>query len=130
MPTTSPLETVNTIYAAFTTNDLDALLSLCAPDTVITQDPALPWGGAFRGPEGATEFVMKLVGTIDSVVTPEVMFVAGHDVVQIGRTAGTVRSNGAAFDISECHVWTVRDGLVTRARFYIDSTAMLEALSA
>ena len=54
---------------------------------------------------------------------------ATGDVVQVGRTAGTVRSNGAAFDIPECHIWTVRNGLVVEARFYIDSASMLEALS-
>ena len=72
---------------------------------------------------------MNLVGATDSVVTPEQLFAAGDEVVQIGRTAGTVRSNGAAFDVPECHIWTVHDGLVTEARFYVDSAAMLEALA-
>ena len=126
----TPLETIEKVYVAFADGDLDTLLGLCAPDVLVTQDPALPWGGSYRGLDGATEFVMKLVGSTDSVVTPELLFVSGDDVVQIGRTAGTVRSNGAVFDIPECHIWTVRNGLVVEARFYIDSTSMLEALTA
>jgi ketosteroid isomerase-like protein len=125
----TPLETIEKVYAAFAASDMDALLSLCAPDVVVTQDPALPWGGTYRGPDGAAEFVMRLVGPSDSVVTPEQLFAAGDNVVQVGRTAGTVRSNGAVFDIPECHIWTVRNGLVVEARFYIDSASMLEALS-
>ena len=125
----SALEIIEKVYAAFAAGDLDALLGLCAPDIVLTQDPALPWGGSYRGADGAAEFAVKLVSATDSVVTPELLFAAGNDVVQVGRTSGTVRSNGAAFDVAECHVWTVRDGLVTAARFYLDSVSMLEALA-
>jgi hypothetical protein len=125
----APLQTIEKVYAAFATRDVDALLGLCAPDIVVTQDPALPWGGSFSGRDGVVEFVMKLVASSDSVVTAEQLFAAGDEVVQLGRTAGTVRSNGATFDIPECHIWTVRDGLVTEARFFIDSTVMLEALA-
>ena len=57
------------------------------------------------------------------------MFRAGHEVVQYGRTRGTVRATGAAFDIPECHVWTVRGGQVREIRFYIDSSAMTDALA-
>lgn len=125
----APLQTIEKVYAAFAASDVDTLLGLCAPDIVVTQDPALPWGGSFNGRDGVVEFVMKLVASSDSVVTAEQLFAAGDEVVQLGRTAGTVRSNGATFDIPECHIWTVRDGLVTEARFFIDSTAMLEALA-
>jgi len=125
----APLQTIEKVYAAFAARDVGALLGLCAPDIVVTQDPALPWGGFYRGLDGAADFALKLVSATDSVVTPERLFAAGDDVVQVGRTAGTVRSNGASFDVSECHVWTVRDGLVTAARFYLDSVSMLEALA-
>ena len=126
----APLQTIEKVYAAFAARDVDTLLGLCAPDIVLTQDPALPWGGSFSGHDGAVDFMMKLVAASDSVVTVEQLFAAGDEVVQLGRTAGTVRSNGAAFDIPECHIWTVRDGLVTAARFFIDSAAMLDALAA
>ena len=124
-----PMRVIEKVYAAFAAQDLDALLALCAPDIVVTQDPAQPWGGEYKGPGGAATFIMKLTGASEAVVTPEQLFAAGDDVIQVGRTAGTVRSNGASFDIPECHAWTVRDGLVVRTQFFIDSTAMLEAIS-
>ena len=49
--------------------------------------------------------------------------------MEYGRTSGTVRTNGGAFDISECHLWTIRDGLVQQVEFLIDTSAMLAALS-
>jgi ketosteroid isomerase-like protein len=33
-----------------------------------------------------------------------------------------------SIDLPECHVWTLREGLVVSAEFYIDSPAMLAAL--
>ena len=121
--------TVEKIYEMMRTADIDGLMALAAPDVVLHQDPALPWGGAHVGRDGVVEFAMALVGTIDSVVTREVVFAAGSTVVQCGRTAGTVRSSGVPFDIPECHVWTFRDGLVAEVKFFIDSAAMLEALA-
>jgi ketosteroid isomerase-like protein len=128
MPTT-PLEVVRAAYAAMTARDVAGVLALCDPDVVLTQDPALPWGGRYVGTDGIAEFAIKLVGAIDSAVTPIAMFQTGNDVVQYGRTAGTAHASGKTFDIPECHVWTVVDGQVTRARFYIDTPAMLDALA-
>lgn len=119
---------VESIYDAFGRNDLDEVMRWCAADIVVTQDPALPWGGRFVGRDGVAEFALRLVAAIDSTVVPEAIFEAGDCVVQHGRTRGTVRSSGAPFDIPECHVWTVTDGLVSDAAFFIDSAAMLEAL--
>ena len=56
------------------------------------------------------------------------MFAADDEVIQCGRTKGTVRANGAAFDIPEVHRWKLRDGKAVEAHFAIDTAAMLEAL--
>jgi ketosteroid isomerase-like protein len=54
-----------------------------------------------------------------------------HDrVVQVGRTRGHLVATGKEFDIAEALVWTIRDGKVVRAEFYIDTPAQLAALSA
>jgi ketosteroid isomerase-like protein len=125
----TPLDVVQAAYDALAGKDLDAFLALCRPDVVLTQDPALPWGGRHVGADGVTRFAIALVGAIDSAVTPHAMFQASDRVVQFGRTAGTVRASGKHFEIPECHVWRVDDhGLVAEMAFYIDSAAMLDAL--
>ncbi|HEV7722376.1 MAG TPA: nuclear transport factor 2 family protein [Iamia sp.] len=126
----SPIEVVRGIYAAMAARDIAAVLSVIGPDLVLTQDPRLPWGGRFEGPDGFATFGLALVETVDSAVTIEAVFEADDEVIQMGRTKGTVRSNGAAFDIAEVHRWTIRDGLAIRAHFAIDTPAMLEALDA
>jgi ketosteroid isomerase-like protein len=123
------IELVERIYEASATGDLGALMALAAADLVIQQDPALPWGGRYDGPSGVVEFFHRLAGTIDTSVTTEALFAAGDQVIQYGRSRGTVRSNGATYDIPECHIWTVVDDKVTDVRFFIDTPSMLEALA-
>jgi ketosteroid isomerase-like protein len=122
------VEVVEELYAAFATRDVERALACLADDVVMTQDDALPWGGRFEGHDGALTFFGTLVSTIDSAVTHLAMYQAGDTVVQYGRTAGTVRANGASFDVPECHVWRVRDGKIVAGEMLIDSEAMLDAL--
>jgi ketosteroid isomerase-like protein len=76
------------------------------------------------------EFAGKLTGTITSAVTHEFLFAADGDVIQVGRTKGTVNATGAEFDVPEVHRWTIRDGRAVRAHFSIDMAAMRAALDA
>jgi hypothetical protein len=35
------------MYELFAARDIDGVMGLCVPDPVVTQDPALPWGGRY-----------------------------------------------------------------------------------
>jgi uncharacterized protein len=124
------IEVVQAIYLAIGARDFPRLFELLDTAFVVTQDPALPWGGRRTGHEGFAEFAIALTGTIDSKVTTEAMFTADGDVFQFGRTRGTVEANGVAFDVPEVHRWTIRDGVAVSAHFAIDTAAMLDALGA
>jgi uncharacterized protein len=119
---------VETIYAAMASGDFDVLFAHIDEGVVVTQDERLPWGGRYEGHDGLARFALALTGTIESAVTTEAMFSADGDVVQVGRTRGTVRANGATFDVAEVHRWTIRDGKAIRAHFSIDTPAMLDAI--
>lgn len=123
------IELVEKMYEAFAAGDLEAMAAGAAPDIVLEQDPRLPWGGRYVGVDGVAEFAAKLLAASDTGITTEALFEAGPHVVQCGRSRGTIRANGAGYDIPECHVWTVVDEQVTEVRFFIDSTAMLEVLA-
>jgi hypothetical protein len=126
----SAIEIVEQVYEAFTSQDLDRVLELVHDDVVIDQDERLPWGGHHVGKDGAATFAITLATTIDSALIPEALFEASGKVIQAGRTAGTVRANGATFDLHEVHIWTVRDDKVASAEFLIDTPGMLAALQA
>ncbi|MDQ6852262.1 MAG: nuclear transport factor 2 family protein [Actinomycetota bacterium] len=120
--------TIRRVYDALTTRDTDVIQELFAPDIAIRQSPELPWGGDCHGHDGAFPFLLKVVEYIESHVTTESLFGAGDHVVQTGRPRGTVRANGAPFDVPEAHLWELRDGKVVRFTVYIDTPAMLAAL--
>ena len=124
----SNIAIIRELYEAFATDGLDRVLELCDPDCVVTQDPALPWGGRHQGLDGVATFGALLGGTIHSVITSDELFEAGDRVIQYGRSRGTVLSSGATFDSPEVHVWTLRDGKVAAAEFYVDTVEMLRAL--
>lgn len=58
---------------------------------------------------------------IQSRVEVERFIDAGEHVVVIGRTHGTVRATGSAFDVPVAHVWEVRGGRLLRFQPYIDN---------
>ena len=124
------MDVVRAIYEAMAARELDRLFQLLHPDIVVTQDANLPWGGRYVGHQGFSNFALALTSTIDSIVTTDAIFVADGEVVQFGRTRGTVRANGASFDVPEVHRWTVRDDQAVTANFAIDTEAMLRALDA
>ncbi len=65
----------------------------------------------------------------DSTPVTERLFADGAGrVVQVGRTRGTVRANGAAFDVPEVHVWTVAGGRVRRFEAFLDTAALRAAM--
>ncbi|MBA3303234.1 MAG: nuclear transport factor 2 family protein [Acidimicrobiia bacterium] len=132
MATATPadVEVVRAIYAAMATRDLDQLFTLIDPESVITQDEALPWGGRWVGHDGFTSFALALTGSIDSAVTIEALFAADDEVIEVGRTKGTVVATGVPFDIPEVHRWTLREGRAVAGHFAIDTPAMLAALAA
>jgi uncharacterized protein len=123
------VEIVREVYDAFERQDLEGLLALVDPDCVVTQDASLPWGGRHVGHEGVTTFAFALMGATDSAVIKGALFEADGQVIQCGRSKGTVRANGKAFDIPEVHIWTLKDGKVVAAHFLIDTPTMLAALA-
>ena len=122
------IEIVRGIYDAMAARDVEHLMSVIAEDCVVTQDDRLPWGGRHVGHDGFLHFALTLTGTIESKVTIDSVFTADDEVIQFGRTKGTVVATGVSFDVPEVHRWTIRGGRAVRAHFAIDTPAMLDAL--
>lgn len=119
---------VRRLYDAMAAGDLDTIFEIFDANVEINQTPELPWGGEFHGHDGLGKFFGKLSNHISSKVTIEAVFAAGEKVVQVGRTAGTVKATDHAFDIHEVHILTIRDNKVVRFEAHIDTPAMLAAL--
>ena len=117
------------LYEAFARRDLQSLLQWIDPQIEITQTTQLPWGGTYQGQQGLMTFAGKLLENLDSRVEMEEFVESAEHVVAIGHTRGHVRANNQEFDVRAVHVWTVREGKVSRFEAYIDTPKMLEALN-
>lgn len=126
----SPVGIVEAVYAAIGRRDLPALFGRLAPEVTLVQSAELPWGGVYRGHDGARAFLGKLTAHLASTVTVERIVSAGDHVAVTGWTEGKVNATGAGFRVPVVHVWQVREGLVVHVQFFIDHPAMQAALRA
>lgn len=129
-PAPATVQVVQRIYDAFARRDLATLFALLADDVEILQSTALPWGGTYRGHDGARQFFGKLGAHITSTLSLSRLVAAGDHVAACGRTRGAVNASGAAFDAAAVHLWKLRDGQVTQVLFLVDQPPMLAALAA
>jgi uncharacterized protein len=123
------VEKVEELYGALSKRHVGTFMMLMAEEVEIVQSSELPWGGVYRGHEGARQFLGKLAEHIDSRLEIESFIDAGEHVVAIGRTVGQTRATKLEFNIPVVHVWTLRDGQVTRFEPYIDNATMLAVLN-
>lgn len=121
---------VEGVYDAFRRRDLPAVFAILADDVELAQSTEVPWGGTYRGHEGAGRFFQTLGAHVTSALTLERFIDAGDQVVAIGWTRGTVNATGAPFDVPIAHVWEIRDRRVVAVRFCIDNPTMVAALAA
>jgi ketosteroid isomerase-like protein len=122
------LATIRSLSDAYARKDIPAIFALLAPEVEIHQSDQLPWGGHYRGHEGARQFFERLAGQILSRVDVDTLFEAGDQVVAVGHSRGQVHATGAAFEVPAVHVWTLGGGRVQQFEAYIDTPAMLRAL--
>ncbi|MDX6279862.1 MAG: uncharacterized protein QOH03_933 [Kribbellaceae bacterium] len=126
----SDLQLVKDLYAAFDRGDLDAIRSYLAADFTMNEPAGLPWSGNYAGPDGFFEFFGKLLSHVDAKVEIERIFDAGGTIVQVGHTAGTIRSNNAPFRSREVHTVVVRDSKISRIQVYLEVDVLHAALHA
>lgn len=125
----APLPLVRRLYAAYAAGDTATVFDLLHPEVEIVQTDALPWGGLHHGIAGAQAFFQSIWACTAAVPTPDTYIPAGDDVVVTGRLRGHARATGAAIDLAFAHVCTVRGGRLVRFAAYIDTPAMLTALT-
>lgn len=124
----SPLEVVKAVYAAYSSGNLAAIAALYDPQCELEQSALVPWGGTYQGHHGLQQFFERLTSSIDTRIVDETLFEAGDKVVSIGRTKGIARTTGRSFELPAVHVYTVRNGTISRFEAYVDTPGMLGAI--
>ena len=114
---------------AFKRGDILFILSQIAPNATWRQSASLPWGGDYRGPEGAAEFFQKLDATMETVsFDVQENIEAGDEVFSFGSYTGRGRATGRTGSADWMFRWRLREGKVVSWESYIDTAAILAAL--
>ena len=122
-----PVEIVRSFYEKLKAGDAHGALGLMAPD--IEWITMWHYKVEGRGPERVAEGLFKpLTAEWTSFALEPTEFIQhGDTVVSLGHFVGVHGTTGKHADARYAHVWTTKDGLVTRFRQYIDTLAIAEA---
>jgi len=136
--TTSPAsrtpasEVVQKFYDALQCGNAPAALSLLNDQLEWTEADRFPYySGTWRSPEEVlNKLLIPLMRDWDgfSAITHE--FISeGDRVASIGAYSGTFKTTGKKMNAPFVHIWTVRNGRITKFNMYVDSAKVLESMN-
>jgi ketosteroid isomerase-like protein len=120
------VEIVRRIYEVAEARGVEGLLELATDDIVWISDPRFPGGGMHSGKDDVRRWLTKL--WIYDEVSIDI-----ERVIDLGdRALGITRFHGVAADAPPvdwpwCHLFWLRDGLISRAQSFLDRDEALEA---
>lgn len=128
------VEVVQKVYAAFGSgDDVPALLDLLTDDVEwsLPGPSVLPFSGIRHGRGGAEEFFSLLGEALEFEQIELHDFIARDDtVVVLGYERSLVKPTGRTFEQEWAHVYTFRDGKISKGRFIEDTAAQVAAFGA
>jgi uncharacterized protein len=129
------IETVRQVFDAVRARDLQQLLAAYHPDIIIRDAPSLPYGGVYRGHEGAADHAAGFMATWDPLQSAEQrspkeeLYEAGEYVVAHWRLRAT-GAHGGQIDAPVIDLFTIRDGKVADLQmFHFDTAALTRFLA-
>ncbi|MFE6162997.1 nuclear transport factor 2 family protein [Streptomyces sp. NPDC056486] len=107
----------------------DLLAPYFAPDVVLHQAAALPYGGTWHGHDGMTRFFLAMSETWETFEIGEQQFLAtGETAVVRSQVRARARATGRELAFPVLQTITVRDGRIAEVRpFYWDTAAIVAA---
>lgn len=125
--------TINSLYESFSRGDLQSVRDKMSPDIEWYEAESFPYEDCnpYLGPDAILDGVYaRLTGEWDDF-SEEVRSVldAGDSVVTIGYYSGTYKPTGKAVWAQFVHVWTLRDGIITKFDQYTDTAQFRDAIS-
>lgn len=125
--TSTALELVQNMYAAFGRGDIGYLLEQLSPDCQwVAPGEGIPNAGTYVGPAQAAEFFQKMGASEDfSVFEPREFFVKGDDVVALGYEECRSKLTGKTATTNFAMLFRVRAGKVVYFEVFYDTAAYL-----
>ena len=122
-------EIVRKALAAFNAGDNDLVLASFDPDVELVTVRAVLEGSEYRGYDGFRRFVADMAEDWDTFhpEPDEVRELGGGRVLVLGHLQARGKASGMEVDSTAAWLCDVREGRITRVRFYKDEQAALEA---
>jgi ketosteroid isomerase-like protein len=123
---------VEGLYKAFAQGNVQYILDHVTEDVEWVEEgpESIPFAGHYRGRAGVQQFFERLSSVEDGRVVAEEFITAENQVVALGRFTGRVKATGKKIDSVLAHVFTIRDGKVSRWLGYGDTARVAGAYSA
>jgi uncharacterized protein len=117
-------------YEAFNRRDLEGLLEPFDPDVVFVEEPDVrPDAGTHSGIDGMRTFFSAMFEGASDVGADPLEWIEHEDKVIVPiRLHGRFRHTGIEGEAQFVHVWTVRNGRITRLHLYTDKEQALAAV--
>ena len=115
------VEVVRRIHEAVRRGDSPRRLGLFAEDVEYVNPPDAVEPGTLHGIDAFERAFSDIDDTFDGVQIEVEEFVdVGERILVLARLRGHGRASGAAVDIRQGYVWTIRDGLAVRFQWFND----------
>jgi ketosteroid isomerase-like protein len=129
-------DVVRRLFEAVEARDLEGVLDCYDEAVEIHESPALPYGGVYRGRDGAVRHALAFVEAwgryqTRAEVRMDPRFAAGDDgvVTVVFRHRAADPRRGERLDEPEVSVYEVRDGRIVRSQmFHADPSALARFL--
>jgi len=129
------MEAVRRLFRAVEGRDLAGVLAAYDPEVVIREAESLPYGGVYRGLEGAERHARGYAQAWGGLQTPAeyklgaVFLDAGDHVVALWRQRGVAAGGSRKFDMPAVSVYRLRGGKVVESQmFHADAVAVRQFL--
>jgi ketosteroid isomerase-like protein len=113
-------------YKRFLNKDLEGVLERFSEDVefVGPELDCTPFAGCYHGKDEVRQYFAKLDAAQEAMRFEPTAFIAEDDKVAVtGSATWHVKSTGLDYSSPWAHVFTVRDGKVTRFEQYVDTAA-------
>lgn len=113
-------------YELYGKGDIKGVLAHCADDVhwVSADIDRVPFSGTYAGQYEVGQFFTTLAEHVDTLsFTPREFIAEGDKVVVTGSARWHAKTTGVDFGSDWVHVFTLRDGKVTRLEQYTDTAA-------
>ncbi len=124
-------EIIRALYEAFGNGDVPGVLAAMDPMINWTEAEGFLYGGTYIGPDAILENVFAKFGTEweGFSAVPGQFVEDGNTVVAIGTYSGKYLTTGNSMSVPFAHVWTLRDGKITRFVQFTDTLVMVRDLA-